>query len=131
MKSHGTRRIIIGTAIALMASAVVVVSAAVLFSTPICSLGDRRRAYTVLTIKDLGQALQEFRRTEGYYPEPDGWLDDLVRGGYLERLPVDPWWGEYQYTPELETFTVKSLGADGRAGGTGDGEDLDETFPKL
>jgi general secretion pathway protein G len=50
-------------------------------------------------------------------PEPRRWKE----GGYVDRLPRDPWGNEYQYLNpgvhgEIDIF---SYGADGRPGGEG------------
>ncbi len=55
-------------------------------------------------------------------PLPDGWK----AGGYVERLPLDPWGKPYQYLypglrGELDVF---SFGADGVAGGEGSDADI-------
>lgn len=50
-------------------------------------------------------------------PEPKNWKE----GGYLERLPTDPWGGEYLYlNPGLHgPVDIFSTGADGQPGGEG------------
>ena len=50
-------------------------------------------------------------------PVPPNWKP----GGYLERLPKDPWGRPYQYlSPGLKgDIDVFSFGADGQSGGTG------------
>lgn len=50
-------------------------------------------------------------------PEPAHWKD----GGYVDRLPKDPWGSDYQYLSPGQngTFDLYSLGADGQP----DGED--------
>lgn len=50
-------------------------------------------------------------------PVPRNW----PAGGYVERLPDDPWGNPYQYLrPGLHgEFDVFSFGADGKAGGSG------------
>lgn len=55
-------------------------------------------------------------------PVPPNW----AANGYLDRLPRDPWGGEYQYLqPGLHgEFDVFTYGADGVAGGTGVDEDF-------
>lgn len=55
-------------------------------------------------------------------PEPRTWKD----GGYLERLPKDPWDGDYLYLNpgvhgEIDIF---SQGADGQEGGEGINGDI-------
>lgn len=55
-------------------------------------------------------------------PEPKGWK----AGGYLDKLPKDPWGGAYQYlNPGLHgEIDVFSLGADGQPGGAGADADI-------
>ncbi|WP_310633425.1 type II secretion system major pseudopilin GspG, partial [Paraburkholderia sp.] len=55
-------------------------------------------------------------------PVPNNWKD----GGYLERLPNDPWGNPYQYLNpgvhgEIDVF---SYGADGKPGGAGNDADV-------
>lgn len=55
-------------------------------------------------------------------PAPNGWK----AGGYLDRLPKDPWGGPYQYLwPGLKgEIDVFSFGADNQAGGAGNDADI-------
>jgi general secretion pathway protein G len=55
-------------------------------------------------------------------PEPKNWKD----GGYLDRIPEDPWGGEYLYlNPGVHgAIDVFSLGADGQPGGEGINGDI-------
>jgi len=55
-------------------------------------------------------------------PEPHNWKD----GGYLERLPKDPWEGDYLYlNPGLHgEIDIFSYGADGQEGGEGINADI-------
>jgi len=55
-------------------------------------------------------------------PSADGWKS----GGYLDKLPKDPWGNPYQFLypgikGELDVF---SLGADGQPGGVGNDADI-------
>ncbi|AZP10796.1 type II secretion system major pseudopilin GspG [Undibacterium parvum] len=55
-------------------------------------------------------------------PSANGWKT----GGYIDKLPKDPWGNPYQYLSpgikgEIEIF---SLGADGQPGGTGNDTDI-------
>ena len=55
-------------------------------------------------------------------PAADGWKT----GGYIEKLPNDPWGNPYQYLSpgihgEVDVFT---LGADGQPGGVGNDADI-------
>lgn len=77
-------------------------------------------------------ALKLYRLDNGTYPSSDQGLAALVKkpergeippnwkaGGYLERLPIDPWTHEYQYlNPGIRgEVDVFSLGRDGKPGG--------------
>ncbi|MGV6848435.1 MAG: type II secretion system major pseudopilin GspG [Marinibacterium sp.] len=55
-------------------------------------------------------------------PVPPNWAE----GGYLERLPKDPWGGDYQYlSPGVHgDFDVFTYGADGVNGGEGIDADI-------
>jgi general secretion pathway protein G len=55
-------------------------------------------------------------------PEPRNWKE----GGYLGRLPKDPWGNEYQYlSPGTKgTLDIYSHGADGQLGGEGMAADI-------
>ncbi|WP_137172495.1 type II secretion system major pseudopilin GspG [Massilia sp. HP4] len=55
-------------------------------------------------------------------PSANGWKD----GGYIEKLPKDPWGNAYQYlSPGVKgEIDVFSYGADGQPGGTGEDADV-------
>jgi general secretion pathway protein G len=55
-------------------------------------------------------------------PLPSNWKT----GGYIERLPKDPWGNDYQYAkPGLKgEVDIYSFGADGKAGGEGNNADV-------
>lgn len=90
-------------------------------------------------IASLVQALKLYRLDNRSYPSTDQGLQALVQrpttaplppnwksGGYLERLPKDPWGNNYQYLQpgvhgEIDVF---SLGADGAPGGEGSDADI-------
>ena len=84
-------------------------------------------------------ALKLYRLDNGIYPSPDQGLAALVKkpergdiprnwksGGYLERLPKDPWDTDYQYlNPGIRgEVDVVSLGADRKPGGEGFDADI-------
>lgn len=91
---------------------------------------------------DIGrieQAAEMFRLDMGRYPTTDEGLEVLVsppadarlaarfpEGGYINRLPPDPWGANYQYLHpgERGRFDVYSLGADGRPGGEDGAADI-------
>ena len=82
----------------------------------------------------IGQALKLYRLDNQRYPTAEQGLGALVAkpelqpvpanwkpGGYLERLPRDPWGNAYVYVnPGLHSeIDVLSMGADGKTGGEG------------
>jgi len=88
----------------------------------------------------LEQAIETYRLDNLTFPEEAHGLQALVsapaglprperyrQGGYVRRLPEDPWGNPYQYrlnSAHGGQFDVFSLGADGREGGEGDDADL-------
>ena len=88
----------------------------------------------------LEQALETYRLDNMTFPsDPQGLLalktppadlaqpDRYRQGGYVRRLPTDPWGNPYQYSRNSThggAFDVWSFGADGKAGGEGDDADI-------
>ena len=68
------------------------------------------------------QGLQALVAKPSQAPVPDNWK----AGGYVERLPMDPWGKPYQYlNPGLHgEVDVFSYGADGALGGEGFDADI-------
>jgi general secretion pathway protein G len=121
-------------AIALM------VGVAALAANPDAAHQDEARR--VAARQDIGtimQALKLYHLDNGRYPTQEQGLVALVKkpliaplpnnwkdGGYLERVPNDPWGNAYQYLNpgvhgEIDTF---SYGADGKPGGDGNDADI-------
>ncbi|MCL2297085.1 MAG: type II secretion system major pseudopilin GspG [Proteobacteria bacterium] len=90
-------------------------------------------------IRTLMNALKLYRLDNQRYPTTEQGLNALVTrpttppepanwkpGGYLERLPPDPWGNPYQYlNPGLHgEIDVFSFGADGKSGGEGNDADI-------
>jgi general secretion pathway protein G len=90
-------------------------------------------------IASFMQALKLYRLDNLRYPTTEQGLQALVQkpvamplppnwktGGYIERLPKDPWGNPYQFlNPGLHgEIDVFSLGADGAAGGEGNDADI-------
>ena len=90
-------------------------------------------------IASLMQALKLYRLDNQRYPTTEQGLQALTArpatapiptnwkaGGYVERLPRDPWGNPYQYlNPGLHgEIDVFSLGADGAPGGDGHNADI-------
>jgi general secretion pathway protein G len=90
-------------------------------------------------IATIMQALKLYRLDNHRYPTTEQGLQALIvkpqsgppatgwkQGGYLDRLPKDPWGTPYQYLApgihgEVDVF---SYGADGQPGGAGNDADL-------
>jgi general secretion pathway protein G len=68
------------------------------------------------------QGLQALIEKPTTGPAADGWKT----GGYLDKLPKDPWGNPYQYlSPGIKgEVDVFSYGADGQPGGTGNDADI-------
>jgi len=90
-------------------------------------------------IASVMQALNLYRLDNSRYPTTEQGLQALVsppttepvprnykQGGYLSRLPVDPWGNSYQFlSPGINgEVDVMSFGADGKAGGEGMNADI-------
>ncbi|MFP4154695.1 MAG: type II secretion system major pseudopilin GspG [Halothiobacillaceae bacterium] len=75
-----------------------------------------------LAYPSTDQGLEALVQRPGGTPEPRNWRS----GGYVDRLPEDPWGRPYQYLSPGEhgDFDVYSLGADGQAGGDGANADI-------
>jgi general secretion pathway protein G len=69
------------------------------------------------------QGLQALVTKPASGPEPKGWRS----GGYIEKLPNDPWKNPYQYLAPGRNgiaYEIFSYGADGQPGGTEDDADI-------
>ncbi len=100
---------------------------------------EAKRTQTRIQIKNLEQALQLFKLDNGFYPETEQGIEALVRapeigrvpknyrkGGYLDRVPKDPWGNVYVYvSPGTQgDYDISSYGADGVPGGEGEDADI-------
>lgn len=87
----------------------------------------------------LEQALDSYRLDNLTYPRTEQGLQALQqppqglarperyrKGGYVRRLPADPWGNPYQYRMpgQRGSFDVFSFGADGVEGGEGENADI-------
>ncbi|HLU62414.1 MAG TPA: type II secretion system major pseudopilin GspG [Gammaproteobacteria bacterium] len=90
-------------------------------------------------IRAIEAALNLYRLDNFNYPTTDQGLEALVRkpsgspeprnykaGGYLDRLPKDPWGNDYQYLNpgRRGQIDIFSYGADGQPGGEGINADI-------
>lgn len=91
-------------------------------------------------ISTLEGALEQYRLDNLTYPASGDGLNALVtappalaqperyrRGGYIKKLPEDPWGRPYNYQtpgPNGKAFDIWSMGADGAPGGTDENADI-------
>lgn len=100
---------------------------------------DARRTKAQLQIKGLEEALALYKLDNGNFPTTDQGLRALVtkpetgripvkyrEGGYIKKIPSDPWSGEYIYlSPGLNgDYDLLSYGSDGEPGGEGKDADV-------
>jgi general secretion pathway protein G len=108
---------------------------------------DAKRTAAKVQIRNIEGALQLYKLDNGVYPSTEQGLKALVEkpsvgvipkkwkvGGYLPKLPEDPWQNPYKYlspsqkrTPSgtpLGDYELMSLGTDGEVGGEGINADI-------
>lgn len=122
---------------------IVVVILGILAAVVVPSLMDRPDVARVAAAKSdiavISQQLKLYRLDNTVYPSTDQGLSALVvkpttnplpanwkAGGYLSKLPIDPWGKPYQYLNPGRNgeIDVYSLGADGQPGGEGANADI-------
>ncbi len=122
---------------------VVVVILSILAALIVPKIMDRPDEARVIAAKSdiraVISALKMYRLDNATYPTTEQGLQALVKkpetgqiprnwkgGGYLERLPKDPWGTYYQFlNPGLHgDIDILSFGADGQAGGEGVNTDI-------
>ena len=100
---------------------------------------EAKRIKAQIDIKSIEEALNLYKLDNGVYPTTEQGLEALVKkpdttplalkwkdGGYLSRIPQDPWGRPYRYLSPGEhgDFDVYSFGADGEPGGEGKDADV-------
>ena len=100
---------------------------------------EAKKTQTRVQIKSLQQAMELFKLDNGFYPSTDQGLEALVRmpeggrvpknyrkGGYIDRVPKDPWGNPYVYVSPGQhgDYDISSYGADGVQGGEGEDADI-------
>jgi general secretion pathway protein G len=101
--------------------------------------GESKVAAAKVDIATVMQALKLYKLDNQRYPTTEQGLQALLTkpttgpaangwktGGYLEKMPKDPWGNPYQFlSPGVKgEVDVFSYGADGAPGGTGDDADI-------
>lgn len=138
------RRIIDTRGFTLIEIMVVVVILGILAGIVVPRLLDRpeeaRRTKAAVQIKSLEEALGLFKLDNGFYPSTEQGLEGLVSqpetgriptkyraGGYIKKVPLDPWGNPYIYlSPGANgDFDLISYGPDGESGGEGENADIE------
>ncbi|MCB1345636.1 MAG: type II secretion system major pseudopilin GspG [Rhodobacter sp.] len=126
------------TLIELMVVVVILALLAVVIVPRVIDRPDQARAARAQSdIAAIASALNLYRLDTGAYPSTEQGLAALVTrpnpapanwadGGYLERVPQDPWGHPYLYlAPGVHgAFDIVSQGADGESGGSGADADI-------
>ncbi len=100
---------------------------------------EAKRTAAKVQIRNIEGALQLYKLDNGVYPSTEQGLKALVEkptvgvipkkwrpGGYLQKIPDDPWGNPYKYispSPHGE-YEIISLGTDGEVGGEGVNADI-------
>jgi general secretion pathway protein G len=100
---------------------------------------DARRTAAKVQIRNIEGALQLYKLDNSIYPTTEQGLKALVEkptvgmvpknwkaGGYLPKVPNDPWGTPYKYLSPSQRgdFEIISLGGDGESGGEGKNADI-------
>ena len=104
---------------------------------------DAKRTAAKVQIRNIEGALQLYKLDNGVYPSTEQGLKALVEkpsvgvipkkwkiGGYLPKLPEDPWANPYKYLSPSQKgefkaeYEIISLGTDGEVGGEGINADI-------
>ena len=100
---------------------------------------EAKKTQARVQIRNIEQALELFKLDNGFFPTTEQGLEALVRlpeagrapknyrkGGYLDRLPKDPWGNAYVYVSPGShgDYDISSYGADSAPGGEGEDADI-------
>jgi len=101
---------------------------------------EARRTKAQVQIKSIEEALGMYKLHNGYFPTTEQGLQALVEkpetgripnnykeGGYIGKIPLDPWGNPYIYlSPGVHgDYDLISYGADGEPGGEGKDADVE------
>ena len=100
-------------------------------------VAEAQRTTAATQIRSLEDSLEMYRMHNGFYPSTQQGLDALVtapstspvpkhyqNGGYLKKVPDDPWGNPYVYRNQNGRITITSYGPDGEEGGEGVNADI-------
>lgn len=128
----------------IVAVAILAILATLIVPRLLGRVDDAQVAKARTDVAALATALNLYKLDNYTYPSTDQGLQALVArptgqpearnwkaGGYIERLPKDPWGRDYQYLSPGQhgEFDVWSNGRDGRGGGEGADADLGNWTP--
>jgi general secretion pathway protein G len=123
----------------IVAIAILAILAALVVPQVVGRVDDAAVARAKSDVQSLTTALNLYKLDNYTYPSTEQGLEALVAkpagqpdapnwkaGGYVERLPKDPWQRDYQYLSPGQhgEIDVYSLGKDGRIGGEGADADI-------
>ena len=87
-----------------------------------------------IQIAEYSKALDLYYTDCNHYPSTEEGMQALIAAPpscsnwgpdpYLKKLMKDPWGFEFGYESTGNTFVLRSMGSDGREGGTGDAQDI-------
>ena len=94
-----------------------------------------KRTKAQADLAEIKTALDRYYLDNGFYPTTDQGLNSLVSppssgrtpanyeaGGYIERLPSDPWGNQYFYQSDGNSYALKSFGKGGTDGSDTSGQ---------
>ncbi|TGX43174.1 type II secretion system protein GspG [Sphingomonas naasensis] len=127
------------TLLEMMIVLVIIAVIAGLVTVNVMGRPDEARATTTKSnITSINAALKMYRLDNGNYPTSEQGLKALVEkptaapvpgswatGGYLSAPALDAWQKPYEYQSDGASFTIRSLGRDGKPGGEGVDADID------
>ena len=100
-------------------------------------VAEAQRTTAATQIRSLEDALEMYRMHNGFYPSTQQGLEAFVtapttspvpkrfaEGGYLKKVPEDPWGNPYVYRNNNGRITITSYGPDGEEGGEGVNADI-------
>jgi general secretion pathway protein G len=95
-----------------------------------------KRKLVCIQMQSIKDALKSFKLQNGTYPTTEEGIKALVEnpdsekyksfpdGGFLDKIPNDPWKNPYIYTNDEGEIEIVSLGADGKEGGSKENADI-------
>lgn len=127
------------TLLEMMIVLVIIAVIAGLVTVNVMGRPDEAKATTTKSnITSINAALKMYRLDSGSYPTTEQGLKALVekpttapvpaswaQGGYLSAPALDAWQKPYEYQSDGSSFTIRSLGRDGKPGGEGVDADID------